>query len=64
MKAIKAHGNCAKTGCGRYSEAIGADEEDARIMLNHEHGHEFKHCFDGDPKFEEVDTTTPTRRKR
>lgn len=54
MKAIKAYGNCSKTGCGRYSQAYGANETDAQMLLNHEHGHEFGHVFWGQPTFEQV----------
>lgn len=54
MKAVKASGSCAD--CGRYSEATGADEEDARILLNHEHGHEYEHCYNGDVTFKVIDT--------
>jgi len=53
MKCIKASGQCGL--CGRYSEAIGADREDALILLNHEHGYEYKHVFHGEPTYREVE---------
>ncbi len=54
MKATKASGNCSKTGCGQYSEAYGANESDALMLLNHEHGHEHKHVFHGVPNYKQV----------
>ena len=64
MIAVKAHGKCARSDCGRYSEAIGADQDDAHILLNHEHGHEYRHCFEGQPLFQQVDTNKDTNPKR
>lgn len=61
MKCIKAHGSCSK--CGRYSEAQGADDEDATDLLNHEHGHEFGHAFHGVPDYDDVDNAKPAKRK-
>lgn len=61
MIAVKVQGTCL---CGRYSEAVGADEADARILLNHEHGHEYKHAFDGEMTFKAVDTNAPKKPRR
>ena len=54
MKGTKASGNCSKAGCGRYSEAIGADKADALMLLNHEHGYDFKHVFHGVPTYKVI----------
>ncbi len=53
MKYTEASGTCTRTGCGRFTRVRGADKEDARTLLGHEHGHEFKHSFEGEVTFKE-----------
>lgn len=48
MNTVRARGTCT---CGQFTEAHGADENDARDMLNHSHGMDFKHSFAGDVTF-------------
>jgi hypothetical protein len=64
VKATKAYGNCSKTGCGQYTEAFGADETDAQMLLNHEHGHDHKHVFHGVPKFKQVNMVEEVKHEK
>lgn len=53
MRSVRIKGTCV---CGQFTEAHGADEDDARDMLNHSHGMDFKHSFDGDVTFRREDS--------
>jgi hypothetical protein len=53
MKTVKAFGICLT--CGKRSKAIGHDEQDAELLLNHNHGSDFGHCFEGDVVFKAVE---------
>jgi len=48
-----AKGTCNR--CNRYSEGIGADKEDSKLRLCHEHGYEYHHGFEGEVRYIEID---------
>jgi hypothetical protein len=51
MNAIAAQGTCA---CGTFSKSYGADERDATLLLNHHHGHDNGHPFNGEITLKEA----------
>lgn len=46
MEAFSAHGTCER--CGSFTRSVAATEDDAILFLNHEHGADHGHAFDGE----------------
>ncbi len=61
MTATCAQGVCK---CGLFARAIGADERDAHMLLNHEHGHATHHVFEGEVAYSETKETKRDKPKR
>lgn len=48
MEAFSAQGTCEQ--CGSFTRAVAATEDDAMLFLNHEHGIDHGHAFEGEPE--------------
>lgn len=46
MEAFSAQGTCET--CGSFTRAVAATKEDATLFLNHEHGIDHGHAFEGE----------------
>ena len=51
MEAMSAQGKCV---CGVFTKVYGKDVEDAMLLLNHAHGHDQKHLFEGEVTYKEA----------
>lgn len=47
MEAFSAQGTCEQ--CGSFTRAVAATKDDAMLFLNHEHGIDHGHAFEGVP---------------
>lgn len=45
MEAFSAQGTCEN--CNAFTRSVGATEDDATLLLHHEHGHDHGHAFRG-----------------
>ena len=58
----RATGACTKEGCGERTRAKLGNQEDARLFVNHYHGHAYGHCFEGEIKVVKVHTQEKLRK--
>lgn len=53
MEAVRIQGTC--TRCGAFTRSVGADEKDAQLIFNQDHGVDHGHPFEGETTTHDVD---------
>lgn len=53
MEACRVQGTC--TRCGSFTRSVGADEKDALLIFNNDHGVDHGHPFEGEVTTSDVD---------